>query len=123
MGEVAKELGEKENRMILTKSLSHANQLRKIFKREHVLFIAEEKIENQIKEVFWYFNVQPDEKYVFSGCSMCNNSTYISIQSSIMMKLYRQLSALNHNQSGIPSDDKTIIVQPKTRKEKINRDS
>ena len=119
--EVAKELGEKESRMIITKSLSHANQLRKIFKREHVLLIAEEKVEDQINEVFWYFNVQPDEKYVFSRCSKCNNSTYISIQSSIMMKLYRQLSTSNdsHNQS----DDKTIIVQQKTRKEKSNTDS
>ena len=107
--------------MIITKSLSHANQLRKIFKREHVLLIAEEKVEDQINEVFWYFNVQPDEKYVFSRCPKCNNSTYISIQSSIMMKLYRQLSASNdsHNQS----DDKTIIVQQKTRKEKSNTDS
>ena len=46
--EVAKELAEKENRMILTKSLSHATQLRNIFKKEHVLYITEEKVEEQV---------------------------------------------------------------------------
>ena len=46
--EVAKELGEKENRMILTKSLNHATQLRKIFKKEHILYITEDKVEDQV---------------------------------------------------------------------------
>ena len=46
--EVAKELGEKENRMILTKSLNHATQLRKMFKKEHILFITEDKVEEQV---------------------------------------------------------------------------
>ena len=46
--EVAKELGEKENRMILTKSLNHATQLRKMFKKEHILFITEDKLEEQV---------------------------------------------------------------------------
>jgi hypothetical protein len=64
--EVAKERAEKEGRMILTKSLNHVAQLKKVFKKEHVLYITESKLEEQIKEVYWYFNVQPDEKYVFS---------------------------------------------------------
>ena len=46
--EVAKELGEKENRVILTKSLNHATQLRKIFKKEHILYITEDKVEDQV---------------------------------------------------------------------------
>ena len=48
--EVAKELGEKENRMILTKSLNHATQLRKMFKKEHILFITEDKVEEQVSK-------------------------------------------------------------------------
>ena len=55
--EVAKELGEKENRMILTKSLNHATQLRKMFKKEHILFITEDKVEEQVSKCI---NVSPN---------------------------------------------------------------
>ena len=55
--EVAKELGEKENRMILTKSLNHATQLRKMFKKEHILFITEDKVEEQVSK---RINVSPN---------------------------------------------------------------
>jgi len=42
--EVAKERAEKEGRMILTKSLNHVAQLKKVFKKEHVLYITESKL-------------------------------------------------------------------------------
>ena len=48
--EVAKEMAEKEGRMILTKSLSHVTSLSKIFKKEHILYITEDKLEEQVND-------------------------------------------------------------------------
>ena len=50
--EVAKEMAEVEGRTILTR------RYRKIFPRDRVIYITEKKMEDQIKEVFWYLNVQ-----------------------------------------------------------------
>lgn len=46
---VAREMGEKEGRMILTKSLDHATQLRKTFQKDHVLYITEINLEEQVR--------------------------------------------------------------------------
>ena len=50
--QVAKEMAEVEGRTILTR------RYRKIFPRDKVIYITEKKISHQIKEVFWYLNVQ-----------------------------------------------------------------
>merc|ERR1719510_2052617 len=96
--------------MILTKSLNHVAQLKKVFKREHVLYITKEKVEDQVKEVFWYFNVQPDEKYVFSRCPKCNNRLYITITANVMFQLHQAQNSLDDSQNRI--DDKTIFLPP-----------
>ena len=101
--ETAKDIAEKEGRMILTKSSNHAVRLKQIFRPNHVLLISAEKTEEQVKEVFWYFTVNPDEKYVFSRCTKCNSSCYISIKSSIMIKLHRQLSKMNDTDERVHS--------------------
>jgi len=118
--EVAKELAEKEDRMILTKSLSHATALRKIVKKDHVLYITEEKIEDQIKEVFWYFNVQPDEKYIFSRCPKCNNRTYITIKGSTMLQLHEVLNSLDDSQTTM--DKKTIFLPHGKKPSEVSSD-
>ena len=62
----------------------------------------------QVKEVFWYFNVQPDEKYVFSRCPKCNNRSYITIKGNIMLQLHQALNSMDDSQNHI--DDKTICL-------------
>ena len=114
--EVATERAEKEGRMILTKSLDHAAQLKRIFKEEHVLYIIEDKLEEQIKEVFWYFNVQPDEKYVFSRCSNCNCGCFITLDQDVMLKLNQAITSIGNIHNEI---EDTIIVRSQTEKDGI----
>ena len=82
----------------MTKSLDHAAQLKRIFKEDHVLYIIEDKLEEQIQEVFWYFNVQPDEKYVFSRCTNCNSGDFVTLHQDVMLNLYQTLIPLDNSQ-------------------------
>ena len=47
--DVAKEIAEKQDRMILTKSIKSALRLKQIFRKEHVLCITEETMNDQVK--------------------------------------------------------------------------
>ena len=78
--------------MILTKSSNHAMRLKQIFRQDHVLFICEGKTDEQIKEVFWYFNVDADE----------NNNAVISKQ----VFLYQ-----SENNIVRISEDKVAVLQ------------
>ena len=51
--EAAKEMGEKDGRMILTKSINHAVHLKRTVIRDHVLYITKENLDEQVNgEIF-----------------------------------------------------------------------
>ena len=53
---IAKDIAEIEDRIILT------TRFRRIFQKENVIYITEKKLEEQVKEAFWYLNVKQDNK-------------------------------------------------------------
>ena len=50
---VAKDMAEIEDRIILTKRID-----RTIFQKDRVIYITEKKVEEQVKEAYWYLNVK-----------------------------------------------------------------
>lgn len=63
--------------------------------------------------MFWYFNVRPDEKYVFSRCPKCNNRCYIKLNNNIMLQVHEMLNYKEDNQNLV--DDGTIICSPTSK--------
>lgn len=108
--EIAKDIAEKEGRMILTKSSNHASRFKQIFRPNHVLLISAEKTEEQVKEVFWYFTVNPDEKYVFSRCPKCNNDRYIKLENAVMLRLHDALNETDDNEEYL--EQRAVLFSP-----------
>jgi len=43
--------------------------------------IKQDQFDSQLEEVFWYFNVKQDDKYLFSRCQKCNGDKYATLTS------------------------------------------
>merc|ERR550534_1777217 len=50
-------------------------------KQGHCYSVQSDQLEAQVEEVFWYFNVQQDDKYLFSRCQACNGDKYATLTS------------------------------------------
>ena len=90
--ELCAEVANKEGRMILSRG-THAQRLQSMVRKGHCYSVIQDKTEDQIEEVFWYFNVTPDDKYVFTRCPKCNNVKYAAVEG------YQAL-IVHDNQSG-----------------------
>jgi len=75
---VAKE----ENRAILTRG-GHAQKLQSVvgLRKEMCYQVQQDQLDSQLEEVFWYFNVKQDDKYLFSRCQKCNGDKYATLTS------------------------------------------
>ena len=49
--------------------------------RGHCYSVQHDQLEHQVTEVFWYFNVDQDDKYLFSRCQKCNGDKYAVLTS------------------------------------------
>lgn len=81
-----------EKRMIITRG-SHAQKLQTMVPRGHCYSIQHDQLDQQIEEVFWYFNVDQDDKYLFSRCQKCNGNKYAILTSY-------QAQTIHENQGG-----------------------
>ena len=43
--------------------------------------VQQDQLDSQLEEVFWYFNVKQDDKYLFSRCQKCNGDKYATLTS------------------------------------------
>ena len=68
-------------RSIVVRRGSHAQKLQTMVPRGHCYSVQHDQLEHQVTEVFWYFNVDQDDKYLFSRCQKCNGDKYAVLTS------------------------------------------
>ncbi|XP_023339839.1 exonuclease mut-7 homolog isoform X2 [Eurytemora carolleeae] len=64
-----------------------ADRIAKQMPRGHCLKLYPEKTEDQIKEVFRYFNVKAREGDLFSRCVLCNGDEYLKVPGNLLLKI------------------------------------
>ena len=70
-----------DKRMILTRG-SHARKLQTMVEKQGYCYsVRSDQLDAQLEEVFWYFNVDQDDKYLFSRCQACNGDKYATLTS------------------------------------------
>ena len=66
----------------------------------HCLQLLTDKPDQQLKEVWRYFNVVDIDKFVFSRCVECNGGNYLALPGSVALTIADNLSATDANGDG-----------------------
>ena len=66
----------------------------------HCLEVLSDKTENQLQEVWTYFNVVDVDKFVFTRCVECNGNSYIQFSGKIALAITKNLTGENRDDSG-----------------------
>jgi len=93
-----------DGRYVLSKG-NVAARLSKQLPKDTVLPIIAETLDDQIEEVFRYFNVVASEEDVFSRCVVCNGGRYLVLPKSVMLDLKALKVKVTATVSHFPADD------------------
>ena len=58
-----------------------------VARQGHCYCVQSDQMDAQVEEVFWYFNVDQDDKYLFSRCQACNGDKYVTLTSYQVRRL------------------------------------
>lgn len=84
------QVGKEQNRKVISKGAKRVIRLRQMVPKGWVMDLKTDKPEDQIEEIFAFFNVVTDPEDLFSRCSICNGNEYLTINS-------RQLKSLKES--------------------------
>lgn len=118
-----------ENRYMVIKSAEH-KRVSTLIPRNHVYILQSSSIEDQIKEIISYFNINLKPEQIFGRCQTCNGNDLVVISRQVMQRMTQiynssftshtdvnQFEALSidQKQSNVYNKSKSISSQTWTR--------